>query len=186
MKLTLSDLGFTLVELLICLTIAALLFAAALPATQDWVSSHQRRTAAHDLLAFFAYSRQQAIQHGNIITVCPLDDTGACGRDWNTEISMFTDPFNSRKLAQEQRPLRILPPPKYGSLRVRSLSSSYFQYRPDGRMHSNLGNVTWCPDSGDRQKAAHLIISRGGRIRLSKDHDNDGIPERSDGSPVEC
>lgn len=186
MKLTRIDSGFTLVELLICLTIAAILFAGALPASQAWVANNQRRTAAHDLLAFFSYARQHAVQHGEIITVCPLDVNGACGKDWNTNIAMFPDPMNSRRLDANQGVLRLLPPPKHGNLRVRSLSRSYFQYRPDGRIHSNLGNVTWCPASGNRQEAAHLIISRGGRIRLSRDNDGDGIPERSDGTPVQC
>lgn len=53
-------------------------------------------------------------------------------------------------------------------------------------IYSDLGNITWCPDAGNSTNAAHLIISRGGRIRLARDTDGDGVPNKADGSNVNC
>lgn len=178
--------GYTLIEVLVALTIAAILLIVAVPATRDIIDSAQRRSAINDLLGFMATARRQAVMTQQVMTVCPLTPENTCGKNWNRPLSLFMDPLNQRKLTSITRLVRVLPAPETGTLNARSLSSSYFQYRPNGMMYSGLGNITWCPESGDVHYAAHLIINKGGRLRIGQDNNGDGIPERSDGHPVEC
>lgn|SRR5690554_6000524 len=178
--------GFTLVELLIVITVIAIMLTSAVPAISDLLTGAQRRTAVYDLVSLLAVARQEAIATGKIMTLCPLNDNNECGKDWNGEIHLFTDPYNQRKLTAGNQIVRTLPPLKTGTLKIASLNKSYFQYRPNGMILSDLGNLTWCPPSGDASQAAHIIVSRGGRIRLAVDKNGDGIPEKSNGNPVEC
>lgn len=179
--------GFTLIELIVVTALVAIMATTAIPAIRELMDSTQNRSAVNELFTFLATARSEAVRSGRIHTLCPLEPTTeTCGKDWNKALYLFEDPFNERKLSDNTRIARILPPPGRGSLLVRSLSRSYFQYRPDGQIYSDLGNITWCPDSGDTDQAAHLIISRGGRIRLAADRDNDGIVENADGDPVNC
>ncbi|MGM0571785.1 GspH/FimT family pseudopilin [Marinobacter sp.] len=179
--------GFTLVELILVTALVAIMTAVAIPSASQLLDHSQNRVEVNDLFGFLASARAEAVRSGYVHTLCPLDvSSSACGRDWNRPLYLFADPFNERKLTANTSVKRVLPPPERGYLLVRSLSRSYFQYRPDGQILSDLGNITWCPESGAPDDAAHLIVSRGGRIRLASDDDSDGIVEDATGNPVVC
>ncbi|MBQ0745836.1 MAG: GspH/FimT family pseudopilin [Marinobacter sp.] len=178
--------GFSLLELMIVVIIAATLVNIALPSFTSLINSQERRGALHDLMGVFAFARQHAVMNGAIVTVCPLDTTGTCGRDWNSDIHAFLDPDNTRKLTANESLLRTISPSGNGRLIARSLNRSFFQFRPTGFIHSDLGNITWCPESRNASLAGQIIISRGGRVRIARDTDNDGIPEDSKGRPLRC
>lgn len=179
--------GMTLIELVIVVILVAILATTAIPASRNLIDASQNRAEVHDLIGFFNSGRREAILAGKIYTLCPIDSiTQTCGRDWNQPIYLFEDPDGDRNMAAGTRTTRVLAPPERGQLIVRSLTRSYFQFRPDGRIRGDLGNITWCPDSGNPTQAAHLIISQGGRIRLAEDLDGDNIVDKADGTGVSC
>ena len=186
MKSYSSAKGLSLLEMLIVISILSILLTITTPSFNKLAQESQRRSMVNDLLGFFSLARREAVIKGKIITLCPLNPEGKCGKDWNADLHLFEDRMNKRELTSPQSLLATLPAPKFGHRKVRSLSKSYFQFRPNGMILSDLGNITWCPDSRDPSKAAHLLISRGGIIRVAQDHDNDGIPDRADGARIEC
>ncbi|GGC82643.1 GspH/FimT family protein [Marinobacter halophilus] len=181
-----DQLGVSLVELVICVVIIAIIASSALPSLRGLLDDGQRRAVINDTLGFMALGRQESVINGSLVTLCPLDDDKLCSRDWSRDLTLFKDPGNHRRITDDEQIIRVLPPPKLGFLKVASLSRSYFQYRPDGMIYSDLGNVTWCPDDRDASKAAHIVVRKGGSIRLAKDSNGDGIPEKSNGDPVSC
>lgn len=178
--------GFSLIELLVLTALIGLLAGLAMPSLTSTLQNQERRGTLHDLLGLFALARQHAVMEGVIVTVCPVNSMGACSRDWNNEIYAFSDPDNQRQLTAGKAPLRVVSTGGSGRIVVRSLHRSYFQFRPSGFVHSDLGNVTWCPNTGNASLAGQIIISRGGRARLANDHDGDGIPEDAQGRPLKC
>lgn len=186
MRLPSDQRGLTLVELLLTISIIAVVAAYAAPSLSPIIESSQRRAVINDTLAFLAMGRQEAVIDGQIVTLCPLKDNNRCGRDWTRSLTLFSDPDNQRSVTQQEQIIRVLPPPSHGQLRVRSFSRSYFQYRPDGMIYSDLGNITWCPEDGDARKAARFLLPKSGLIRLAKDTDGDGYLEDSRGRPVQC
>lgn len=186
MKSYSSAKGISLLEMLVVITIVALLATAAIPSLGSIVQGSQRRATVNEMLGFFSLARREAVVNGKIVTLCPLDPDNRCGRDWNADLHLFEDRMNTRQLASPDNLLAILPAPKAGYRKVRSLSRSYFQFRPNGMILSDLGNITWCPDSKDPTQAAQLLISRGGVVRVARDYNGDGIPDRPDGSNIKC
>jgi type IV fimbrial biogenesis protein FimT len=178
--------GFSLLELLVVLTISAVLLNLAAPSLSSFVDNQERKSAMYGLMSAFALARQQAVMTGAIVTICPLDETNACGKDWNSEIHVFLDPYNTRELKSSKALIRTISPEGKGRLTVRSLSRSFFQFKPTGLVLSDLGNVTWCPKDGNQSLAGQIIISRGGRTRFARDNDNDGIAEDAQGRPLRC
>ncbi|MFB2705522.1 GspH/FimT family pseudopilin [Marinobacter shengliensis] len=178
--------GVNLTELMICLTVIAIVASAGLPSLKGLVDDSQRRAVINDTLGFMALGRQESVINGTLVTLCPLDQDDNCSRDWSQPLTLFKDPGNLRRVASSEQVIRVLPPPKLGYLKVASLSRSYFQYKPNGMIYSDLGNITWCPDDGNPMKAAHIVVRKGGSIRLARDSDGDGIPEKANGTPVTC
>ncbi|MFB2822728.1 GspH/FimT family pseudopilin [Marinobacter shengliensis] len=178
--------GMTLIELCVVVTLVTLVASIALPSLDNVRVNTQRRSETHDLISFFAFARQEAVLRAETMTICPINTNGRCGRDWNKPLVTFSDPHNTRKITTPDQILKTLPAPRNGYRKVASLSRSYFQYRANGTILSDLGNITWCPEHAQAVGSAHLILNRGGRIRVAPDHDGDGIPEKADGKPVEC
>lgn len=178
--------GITLVELLITLVIISLLLALSGPSYNSLVNASKRDAEVNDLLAFMVMARHESIMSGEIVTLCPLNTKKECGRDWNGELHLFKDPEINRALSNDRQVIRTLPATSTGKRVVRSLSRSYFQYRPNGMILSDLGNITWCPENEDPKTAGHIIVSRGGRVRLATDLDGDQIPNRANGKNVDC
>ncbi|HDZ37898.1 MAG TPA: prepilin-type N-terminal cleavage/methylation domain-containing protein [Marinobacter sp.] len=178
--------GFSLLELMIVVVVAAILMNTMLPSFTSFINNQERKSALYGLMGIFAFAREHAVMTGALVTVCPLDTTNTCGTDWNADIHVFLDPNNTRKLSANETLLRTISLSGNGRLIVRSLHRSYFQFRPTGLTHSDLGNITWCPKSRDASLAGQIIISIGGRVRIARDTNNDGTPEDSRGRPLRC
>lgn len=178
--------GVTLIELAIGTAIIVIAAAVAVPSTQYLIDNSQRKAVINEILGTLAMGRERSVLTGTILTLCPLTSTHECGKDWNKPVTLFKDPGNKRKLANKNQIIRVFSPPRRGFLKVASLHRSFFQYRPNGMILSDLGNITWCPDDKNPKKAAHFVIRRGGSIRVAKDTNGDGIPDKANGDLLEC
>lgn len=61
--------GFTLVELMITLVVAAILTGLALPSFRDFIRTQRLKTASFDLVAGLTYARSEAIKRNTNIDV---------------------------------------------------------------------------------------------------------------------
>ena len=186
MTLRLRQWGVTLIELVLAISILSIVAAYAAPTFSHIIETSQRRAVINDTLAFLAMGRQEAVINGQLVTLCPLRDDNQCGRDWSRPLALFFDPNNRRSVDRREQIIRMLPPPSHGQLTVRSFSRSYFQYRPDGMIYSDMGNITWCPENRDPRNAVRFLLPKSGIIRLANDTDGDGYLEDSRGLPVQC
>lgn len=76
--------GFTLLELLVTLAVAAVLMSVAVPAFSQFVTSTRASTQANALLAGLQRARSQAVNMPSLVTICPSADGIACqGNAWN-------------------------------------------------------------------------------------------------------
>ncbi len=64
--------GFTIIELMVTVTIFAILVAAALPAYNDFVRNQRVKTASFDLFSSLVQARSEALTRNTTITVTPM------------------------------------------------------------------------------------------------------------------
>ncbi len=85
--------GFTLVELLVTLAVAAILLAAAAPDFSDLVSRNRRDATVYRLIGDLQFARSEAIKRGTRVSVCGARTDGAegCGPDWAGGWTVFVD-----------------------------------------------------------------------------------------------
>lgn len=85
--------GFTLVELLITILVAALLMALAIPAFHSFVENNRLAASTNQLVSALAVARSEGIHRRENVTLCSSADLATCAvsASWETGWIAFTD-----------------------------------------------------------------------------------------------
>ncbi len=88
-----SNRGFTLIEMMITIAIAAILLTVAVPSFQHSMRGNRLTTEANELFSAMSLARSEAIKRGTSITVCASSDQSACSNstNWATGWIVFVD-----------------------------------------------------------------------------------------------
>lgn len=159
--------GVSLLELMIVLAIASILFSSALPDMRQAIEAFQLRAAAADLVAAIHETRALALAHGQIVTLLPNDG------DWRQGWSIIID-SNGNRRSDPGEPLlrwhRALP--KALEVRFRFTDRTvpfYIAYNSAGRScraahagAANFGTVSLAIGAQQR----NIKINMLGRVRV--------------------
>lgn len=86
--------GFTLVELMVTIAVAAVILAMAVPSFTRLLANSRQTSATNSLLNALEYARNSALRGGQSVMVCPIanpTDT-SCSADWNTGWGVISAP----------------------------------------------------------------------------------------------
>ena len=180
--------GFTLVELLLVLSILSILLGLSLPNFQAMYAQRQADVVIRKVSKAIQLARMSAIRTGKLVTLCRSDSGVECGGQWRDGIIVFSDRNGDRKINQDDVLQQFITFPGInGSLKWRAFQNrQYLQITNQGFTRYQNGNFTYCPNNGDASLARQLIINRTARIRFAIDRDGDGIREDSRGRPISC
>ena len=167
--------GLTLIELLIALSITALILGQAVPSFNRIITNNLSIQRANWLIGAVNFSRHAAITTGSMVTLCAASGSH-CGRDWNQGILVFTDMNADGHLNGEDRVVKkLIPPDDSGSVRWRSFRNRpYLQMTPMGFTNYQSGNFVYCPQNKDLRYARQIVINMQGRARLNHAINTDG------------
>lgn len=178
--------GFTLVELLIVLTLLSILAIQVAPTARNLIDHAQTRASLNELIGLINLGRTTSVYESTITTLCPVDAELKCIKDWSKPIALFKDPEKLRQITNEDLIIRIIAPPRHGQLTAKTGLRRYFSFQPNGMAKHAIGSILWCPSDLNSNKAVQIRINMGGRPRLAEDKDGDGIVEGADGKAVTC
>lgn len=71
--------GFTLIEMMITLVIAAILLVMAAPSFRDFILNQRAKQAAGDLFASLLFARSEAIKRGTPVDLAPVSGSWSSG-----------------------------------------------------------------------------------------------------------
>ena len=98
MKKTYSQqIGFTLLELMVTVALAAILLTVGVPSFSNFIKNGHLTTANNDLVTAFNIARSEAIKRGVRVTVCKSNDEASCttSGNWDQGWIVFTDENNN-------------------------------------------------------------------------------------------
>ena len=92
MKSAMPQKGFTLLELMVTITIAGILLAVAVPALGTFVRGSRLSGSARDFVVDFALARNEAVLRATTVSVCTSTDLTTCDASgWGSGRLVFID-----------------------------------------------------------------------------------------------
>lgn len=160
--------GFTLIELIITLSVAAILVTTAVPGFKQVMMNNRMATQVNELINALTLARSEAVKRKVEVTLCKSSNGGSCGATgWEDGWIVFINNDNDKPAAVDngEEILRVYGAlPGNATLRGNNNVSNYITYRADGFSNTN-GTYTLC-DSRGASKARAVVISKTGRPRI--------------------
>ena len=180
--------GYTLIELLITLSIMSILLSFALPGFASMLRTVQSDTVMNSVVNAYQLARSTAISERKPVIFCAKADARTCGTDWTRGALVFADPNANRIQDNNERILAdVAPPPTGSQLKMKAaLNKQYLRFMGNGMLENTAGSIVYCPPGGTARNARNIIFSRNGRLRFGYDMNHDGIPENAEGQPLSC
>lgn len=153
--------GFTLVELLITIAIAAVLMAIGVPSLTSFLADQAAAGNADEFAAAVRYSRTEAMKRGRAVTMCastdPAANAPACNAaDWMTGWAI-TVPGTVLRV---QNALRAMD--------STTAAATTLTFAANGLVTGGPGTYTFVPVGGDRSKQRVVRVESTGRVRVCK------------------
>jgi prepilin-type N-terminal cleavage/methylation domain-containing protein len=179
--------GFTLVELLITIAIAATLMAIAIPNFNSFLVSTRVDNEISQLQRLLLSARNTAINAEQTVTICPLNASNICDNNWDNAVSVFID-IDGDKVYEPANDERLI------SVKAAIASNDKLQYGQNSIIYTPTGSISggvsatpfkYCPkDYADKSRG--ITVSASGRSYVTSDTDNDSIDEDRNGYEITC
>ena len=165
---TRSNAGYTLIELLTTLSIAAIVLHIGSSGFASIAEKTAHRNAIYTITDLLQRARSQAVTTGYRSLVCSINADGKCTRDWDgSELVIATDRNGNRDLDEEDNiTYRLNRKSTRAMISWRNrLGDASITFQPSGTIVSN-GTVSLSDPSG--KNFADIVINNGGRARIER------------------
>ena len=183
-----SLLGFTLIELMVTVSVAAILLTVGVPSFREVIRSNRLSTCANEFVATLNLARSEAIKRGMRVSVRKT------GSSWESGWEVFSDDkkgsgnYGIKDGSDETIRLSGSLPAGY-TLRPNTNSfTNFISFKPSGQSTS-FGSFVLCDNLDgngipEPYTARLIVVDSVGRVRLGADSDKDGIPEDQAGKEI--
>ena len=172
--------GFTLMELMVTLAVAAIILSVGIPSFQEMISRIRLSGKTDELVSAIMFTRSEAIKRGGRVTLCkadtrqsnpvcaPADSPEGYEQGW----IIFVDNTNPGIRDPEEPLIQVADPDRNSGIRITSTATEFnrrISFTADGLPKRTsggflAGTMTLCK----APKAQRAVMSRFGRIRTER------------------
>lgn len=159
--------GITLIELLVTLSIAAILLTVAVPNFITFVQNNRLATQANDLVTMLNYARSESVKRNQRITVCSSTTGSACAGSttWETGLLVFAD-TNGDGVVDGGEDILQVRQEMEGNNTLRAGIRTRVTYQATG-FSSGFNDTFRLCDSRGTASARAIVVSNQGRVRTN-------------------
>ncbi len=156
--------GFTLIELMITLAVAAILLTVGVPSFSEIIKNNRLTTEINELVTALNLGRTEAIKRGVSVTICKSNTGTSCAGNWGNGWIVFVDDNNDGTVDTGETILRVHDDLASGD--TLAFPRNRISYSAQGFAVGFTGTFVLCDGRG-ASKGKGLIISNTGRIRTA-------------------
>ncbi len=184
-----KSLGLSLVELIACLGVIAIMFSLATPSFTRIHSRSLATAGINWIVGAVLFTRHAAITYRVTTTLCPASTKkNVCQGKWHDGLIIFAD-HNADAILNGKDFLinRIHGDTINGTLTWRAFRNrQYLQMTQQGYTNYQNGNFTYCTENRQIEFARQIVINMQGRSRLVHTRNDEGMPVDRRGRLLRC
>ena len=160
--------GFTLLELMVTLTIFLVLVSVGLPQMSSWISANQMDSRVSSIAGMLRSARSEALTRNNTVTLA----TGGNSQDWANSITMYTDtsggnnPFNSAEGDVEIRIIDLTT--DQVTINGNTVAGEYISFSSNGRLDGTGDAIIEVCNGSNTQGGQTISVNIVGRVSISE------------------
>jgi type IV fimbrial biogenesis protein FimT len=163
--------GVTLVELIVCISMLAVLTGLAIPSFSNLLSDWRRDSAVREFTGDLQLARSTALRTSRAVVMCATPDglacaNGAASTDWRQGWIVFSDLDGNGALGNNE-PVIAQRDPRMGLQQMQSnITSGQIEFRPNGLLRRGNATVDVLADGAAAQRMVNVRINVTGRVFL--------------------
>lgn len=159
--------GFTLVELIVTLTILAIIIAIATPMILTQLCNMEAKRIRSTIESTLTLAKAESLIRRHDIIVCLSDTNNHCQKDSTHALLLFVDRDNNQDfdVASDLLLNQASLEPKYGNTHLRAGQRDYVKFYGDtGKPRGHFGHIKYCPTSTYNEAMYLISFNQMGKI----------------------
>lgn len=157
--------GFSLVELLVALSILSIISFIAIPSFNHLKQSYKANTTISQLANTLRIAKLTAINQGHNTIICPKPQEIKCSTDWSSDLVVFTDLNQNRQLDQNESSKTFTAINDISEKILFNGHQGMVRFSSSGFPQGTFGTFTYCPSPLKPEFIRSLIINMQGQIK---------------------
>lgn len=160
--------GMSLIELMITLSVAAVLLSIAAPSMGNLIQENRITAMSNTLVSHLQYARHEAVFRRSHVAACPGDmNQGCAGHNrWDQGFIVFVDDNQSGQPDHDDDILRVVAPDD--RMLMHSAGRTRVRFQPHGGAYGTNLTIRVC-DQSRRATPRAVIVSNPGRVRVERE-----------------
>jgi len=164
-----EEAGFTLIELMVGITVLALLLAVGVPSFTNLIRNNRLATQTNEIVTALNMARSEALKRGLPVSLCVSSDQASCDTgtpDWADGWIMFVDRGAPGEVDGTDELLQVGTPVSEGfSVTETEADEAFMQFLPSGlvsALDDRRFQLEWAAEPEGHTRC--VSVSVGGRI----------------------